>query len=200
MDDREHTVVALLERLAPDVDEAADWARISTRVARERRRRRVLAGAAAVAVVLGGAGLALAVGDDAGSDRPTLDVVTEPTDAPAPTTGSTTADPTTPETTPPTTEPPAATMVAEPRTGLDDGQDVDLVLAPDPGGELTARQCAAEAIGTANPNLWCDASQFPLRSSAGRPDLSFRALRAIDTQQLGIVDCAESPDRCAIIV
>jgi hypothetical protein len=200
MDDREHTVVALLERLAPDVDEASDWARISARVARERRRRRVLAGAAAVAVLLGGAAVVLAIDDGDTGGQPMLDVVTDPTDTSVPTTEPTTADPTTPATTPPTTEPSTATMVAEPRTDLEDGQDVELVLDPDPGGELTARQCAVEAIGAGDPNLWCDAARFPLRSSAGRPDLSFRALRAIDTQQLGIIDCAANPDRCAIVV
>jgi hypothetical protein len=208
MDDRDGPIGALLERLAPEVDEDAAWEALSQRIVRGRRRRGALVGAAACAVAaLGLAGVLVAVDDDRATvevgTAPTTPVVDAPTtaSAPAPDVASTTA--------PPSTSPtPSVTagewiqhaLVATPARDLDDGQRVLLAMDPDPGGEVVARLCTSEAIGAANPSPWCDPTHVSLRSPAGRPDLAIEVARVIATDQLGLVDCAAAVGRCAVVV
>jgi hypothetical protein len=103
-----------------------------------------------------------------------------------------------PATTPTTvTLAPSRGMSVTPSTGLEDGTEVDVQLANDPGGEFAVAQCAIEAVDAAAAVDWCDSSVQYLRSPAGTPTTTFQVARVMETTR-GLIDCAETARRCVI--
>lgn len=148
--------------------------RLDELVRGRRRRQRVTMGAGALVVLLvGAAGLSVAASDNDPDDVRTVE-----------------GTPTTPTSADPSTQ-----LRVEPSSDLDPGQVVTITLPVAPSDDAIVAQCASEA-GAGDPAPWCDLAYGQV-SESGDGHFQFAVLRSIQTSN-GIIDCAESAERCVI--
>lgn len=149
--------------------------RLDELVRGRRRRLRVTGGAGAlVALLIGMVGLSVATSDDGPADVRAVE-----------------GTPTTP-----TTADPSAQLRVEPSSGLEPDQVVTITLPVEPSDDAIVAQCASEAAGASDPAPWCDLA-YDRVSQGGDGHFQFAVLRSIYTSR-GVIDCAESAERCVI--
>ncbi|MEO7572328.1 MAG: neocarzinostatin apoprotein domain-containing protein [Acidimicrobiales bacterium] len=91
---------------------------------------------------------------------------------------------------------PSAQLRVEPSSNLEPDQVVTITLPVEPSDDAIVAQCASEAAGASDPTPWCDLA-YDQVSESGDGHFQFAVLRSIQTSR-GIIDCAESAERCVI--
>jgi len=128
-----------------------------------------------VVLLIGAVGLAVAASDD------------EPADLRA---GEGTP------TTPPSADP-SDQLLVEPSVELEPGQVVTITLPVAPSDDAIVAQCASEAATASDPAPWCDLAYEQIAATGVDGHFQFAVLRSIQISR-GIIDCAESAERCLI--